>query len=538
MFRGGDPRLHARLARVGGRKFSRRTALKGAVAGGLATGAAGGLFVPGSAPNVLVRSAYAQDPSTLAIGLPEEPNTMDPQFADGVLEYTVLVNIMEGLFTTGDNTEVVPVLVESWEQLDDLTWEFRLHEGVTFHNGEPLTAEAVKASYERSVDPEVNARRPWAGDVNIEEIEIVDDFTVRFHTSAPTPHMLARLANDHFIYPPQYLAESDATTVARTPIGTGPYVFQGWAQGENITMTANPDYWGEPKPSIETVIWRFIPEDTSRLASLQTGQIDLMRSLLPTAIEEVESQENLAVVGIEGTRRVYIGLNTKLEPTTDKLVRQALNYGTDVETIAEVILGGATTRMQNWAEVAFRNPDVTGYSYDPGRARELLAEAGYSDGINVTWDLATTGTVGIAEFPQAVVISLREVGVEVELNVLEPNILSQNTEDRTVNQLYSRTNAAYFDPGLTFDVWRLDNIGNGAQWENEEFESLRQQIYTGGTPEERLEWSYRMQEIIMEEAPAIFLWYQPDIYGINTRVQGFTPNGDERIRVAGMTLSG
>ncbi|MDF3039780.1 MAG: extracellular solute-binding protein family 5, partial [Thermomicrobiales bacterium] len=359
-----------------------------------------------------------------------------------------------------------------------------------------------------------------------------------FHTSAPTPHMLARLANDHFIYPPQYLAESDATTVARTPIGTGPYVFQGWAQGENITMTANPDYWGEPKPSIETVIWRFIPEDTSRLASLQTGQIDLMRSLLPTAIEEVESQENLAVVGIEGTRRVYIGLNTKLEPTTDKLVRQALNYGTDVETIAEVILGGATARMQNWAEVAFRNPDVTGYSYDPERARELLAEAGYSDGINVTWDLATTGTVGIAEFPQAVVISLREVGVEVELNVLEPNILSQNTEDRTVNQLYSRTNAAYFDPGLTFDVWRLDNIGNGAQWENEEFESLRQQIYTGGTPEERLEWSYRMQEIIMEEAPAIFLWYQPDIYGINTRVQGFTPNGDERIRVAGMTLSG
>jgi peptide/nickel transport system substrate-binding protein len=181
---------------------------------------------------------------------------------------------------------------------------------------------------------------------------------------------------------------------------------------------------------------------------------------------------------------------------------------------------------------------VTGYSYDPERARQLLAEAGFPEGINLTWDLSTTGTVGIAEFPQAVVISLREIGVEVELNVLEPNILSQNTEDRTVNQLYSRTNAAYFDPGLTFDVWRLDNIGNGAQWENEEFQRLREEVYTGGTPEERLELSHQMQAIIMEEAPAIFLWYQPDIYGINTRVQNFTPNGDERIRVAGMTLSG
>jgi peptide/nickel transport system substrate-binding protein len=219
-------------------------------------------------------------------------------------------------------------------------------------------------------------------------------------------------------------------------------------------------------------------------------------------------------------------------------VRQALNFGTDVESITEVILGGATSRMQNWAEVAFRNPDVQGYTYDPERARQLLAEAGYPDGINLTWDLATTGTVGIAEFPQAVVISLREIGVEVELNVLEPNILSQRTEDREVNQLYSRTNAAYFDPGLTFDVWRLDNIGNGSQWEHPEFEELRQQAYTGGTPEERLEISYRMQEIIMEEAPAIFLWYQPDIYGINTRVQNFNPTGDERIRVAEMTLAG
>lgn len=537
MFRGHDPRMQASLARGGGQKLSRRTALKGAVAGGLATGIAGGLTVPGPGFSLLGRSARAQDASTLNIGLPEEPNTMDGQFADGVLEYTVLVNIMEGLFTTGENTEVVPVLAESWEQLDELTWEFRLHQGVMFHNGEPFTAESVKATYDRSVDPDVNVRRPWAGDVNIDEVEIVDDHTVRFHTSAPTPHMLARLANDHFMYPPQYLAESDPTTIARQPIGTGPYVFQEWSPGERIAMTANADYWSDPTPSIETVVWRFIPEDSTRLASLQTGQIDLMRSLLPTSIEAVESQENLAVVGVEGTRRVYVGLNTTLAPTDDVRVRQALNYGTDVETICEVILGGATTRMQNWAELAFRNPEVTGYTYDPERARQLLAEAGFPDGLTLTWDLATTGTVGIAEFPQAIVISLREVGVEIELNVLEPNILSQRTEDRTVNQLYSRTNAAYFDPGLTFDVWRLDNIGNGAQWEHPEFEQLREEIYTGGTPEERLALSHQMQEIIMEEAPAIFLWYQPDIYGIDTRVQGFTPNGDERIRVAGMSLS-
>lgn len=538
MTRALEPQVQKLLER-GAMRLSRRSALKGVVATSLATGITSGLGMAGVGlgRSAFLGTARAQATGAIAIALPEEPNTMDPQYADGVLEYTVLVNVMDGLFTTGPGTEVVPVLVESWEQPDDLTWDFRLRQGVQFHNGEPLTAEAVKVSYDRSVNPDLNARRTWAADVNITEVEVVDDHTVRFHTSDPTPHMLARLANDHFIYPPKYIAENDPSVVARHPIGTGAYVFQEWVPGERITLTANPDYWGDPKPSIETATWRFIPEDTSRLASLKAGEVDLMRSLLPTSIEDVNAQENLEAVSVEGTRRVYIGLNTKLSPTDDVRVRQALNYGTDVETICEVILGGSTTRMVNWAEPAFRNPEVTGYSYDPERARQLLAEAGYPEGLQLTWDLATTGTVGIAEFPQAIAISLREIGVEVELNVLEPNILSDRTQERTVNQLYSRTNAAYFDPGLTFDAWRLENVANGAQWENADFEALRQQIYTGGTPEERLEISFQMQEIMMDQAPAIFLWYQPDIYGINKRVQNFNPTGDERIRVAEMTLA-
>lgn len=518
-------------------RLSRRTALKGALASGLAVGLAGGLSVSGTGRGALFGEAQAQAAGAITIALPEEPNTLDPQFADGVIEYTVLVNVMDGLFTTGPGTEVVPVLVESWEQPDELTWEFRLRQGVLFQNGEPLTAEAVKVSYDRSVNPDLNARRTWAKDVNITEVEVVDEHTVRFHTSDVTPHMLARLANDHFIYPAKYVQENDPSVVARHPIGTGAYTFQEWAPGERIVLTANPEYWGSPKPAIETVTWRFIPEDATRLASLKTGEIDLMRGLLPTSIAEVDAQENLAAVSVEGTRRVFIGLNTLMAPTDDVRVRQALNYGVDIETICEVILGGSTTRMTNWAEAAFRNPEVQGYHYDPERARELLAEAGFPDGLQLTWDLSTIGTVGIAEFPQAVVMSLREIGVEVELNVLEPSILSDRTQERTINHLYSRTNGAFFDPGLTFDLWRLENVGNGGQWENAEFEALRQEIYTGGTPEERLDLSFQMQSLIMEEAPAIFLWYQPDIYGINKRVQNFAPTGDERIRVAEMTLA-
>ncbi len=529
-------------ARAGARRISRRAALQGAAAGGAMVGL-GGLAGPGVAIHPRVAVARAQASGTLTVGKPAEPVTLDPQFADGVNEYTVLVNIMDGLFTTGENIEVVPRLVESWEQIDDLTWEFTLRPDIVFHNGEPLTSEAVKASYDRSMSADMAVLNTWGDDVNLESVEIVDDLTFRFHTSEFTPQMLARLANDHFIFPPQFLAENDAETIARNPVGTGPYVFQEWVPGENITMTANPDYWGEPQPGVETVVWRFIPEHATRLASLETGEIDLADAMLPTAIANLEAAENLEAVSVEGTRRVYTGLNTLLSPTDDVRVRQAINYGADIEAICETIFGGATTRMKNWMEPAFQNPEVEGYHYDPDLARELLAEAGYPDGVTVTLDYARTGSLGIDEFPQAIAISLREVGIEVELNLLENNIITERIEQASlgdsaaVGNMYLRSNASYFDPGLTYSYWRPADDDNGTGYADPDFVTLLDQILSSGTPEERLEWAYEAQQIFMEDAPALFLWYEPKIYGLNSRVQGFAPTGDEHLRFAEVTLA-
>jgi peptide/nickel transport system substrate-binding protein len=291
------------------------------------------------------------------------------------------------------------------------------------------------------------------------------------------------------------------------------------------------------------VVWRFIPEHATRLASLETGEIDLADAILPTAIPDLEAAENLEAVSVEGTRRVYIGLNTLLPPTDDVRVRQAINYGTDIEAICETIFGGATTRMRNWMEPAFQNPEVEGYRYDPELARQLLAEAGYPDGVTVTLDYARTGSLGIDEFPQAIAISLREVGIEVGLNLLENNILTERIEEASlgdaeaVGNMYLRSNASYFDPGLTYSYWRPADDDNGTGYANPEFVELLNQILTGGTPEERLEWAYAAQEIFMEDAPALFLWYEPKIYGLNTRVQGFAPTGDEHLRFAEVTLA-
>src|SRR5919201_3244522 len=300
---------------------------------------AAGAPAPTAAPAAPKAAAAS---GTLTVGVPVEPATLDPQFGNGLNEFMLTYNTMEGLVIFGPDLKIQRLLVESYRQLDDTTWEFKLRSNIKFHNGEPLTAEAVKVSFDRSNDESLQILNPWAQEINLAEVEILDPLLFRFHTSSPTPQMLSRLAKDYPIFPPKYLTETDPKAVARKAVGTGPYVLKEWLSGEKITLEANPDYWGNPKPSIKTITWRWIPEHTSRLANLRTGAIDVMTSLEPSSIDEVNADAKLQAVPIRGGRRVYVGLNTTVEPLKDVRVRQALNYGADIESITRAIFSGST----------------------------------------------------------------------------------------------------------------------------------------------------------------------------------------------------
>jgi peptide/nickel transport system substrate-binding protein len=475
---------------------------------------------------------------TLNIGVTIEPTTLDPQFANSVSEYVFTHNVMEGLFGFDQNVVVTPVLAESHTRVDDNTWEFKLRKGVSFHNGEPLTAEAVKVTFERSNDPNLKIRNTWYRNLNLDQIQVVDDLTVRFHTSTPTPQMLTRLAKDYPIFPPKYLSQFDAKTVARKPIGTGPYVFKEWSAGERIVLEANPNYWATPKPSIKTIVWQWIPEHTSRLANLRTGAIDVMTALDPSAITEVSADSKLQPLVLGGGRRVYIGLNTRAKPLDDVRVRQALNYGADLEGICKSIFGGSTQRMRTWSSPPNENPDVKGYHYDPTRAKQLLKEAGLDQGFEVTLDVDTAGYLKSEEFPAALVTSLRGIGVNVAIKRLDDKVAQQQQRERKTSPMYLRTTTAQYDAGLDFDVLRLDHASNATQWDSSEFVTLLNQMYMSGTPEQRKAWAYQAQGVVMDQAPMLFLWKQPEIYGLSKKVQGFTPNGTERFNLAPVSLSG
>lgn len=481
----------------------------------------GGSSVPASAAPALAE---------LKFGYTTEPNTLDPYMGPGINEFNIDVNVEDGLYTTNDKLEPVPKLADSATQIDPLTWEFKLHQGVQFSNGEPFNAASVVASYEHSMSKDLPIKNTWGADINLDTIEVVDDYTVRFHTKTPTPFLLARIANDHYMQPPKWLATATADDLARHPIGTGAYTLKEWVAGDHLTLGANPNYWGTPKPKIQTVILKFLPDESTRVDNLRTGAVDIINYLSPASIPLLTNQADVEVKSVESGRRVYAGFNTKVAPFGDVRVRQAINYGTNIEEITKTILGGATSRLVNFAEPAFRDPAVTGYSYDPAKAKQLLADAGFPNGIDVTWDVDNRSYLGSDQFPEAVAASLAEVEVRVTINKVDKAVSTTQQKDRTTNGMYLRSNAAAFDPGLTFSILKPSHAGNATQWKDPSFIALQDKMASGGTPEERLTWSHQAQAIVMDQAPMLFLWQEPSLFGVNKRVIGFSAPMDEKIR--------
>jgi peptide/nickel transport system substrate-binding protein len=193
--------------------------------------------------------------------------------------------------------------------------------------------------------------------------------------------------------------------------------------------------------------------------------------------------------------------------------------------------------MKTWTNPPYENPELTGYSYDLPRARQLLQDAGFAQGFEITLDVDDGGYQKLEEFPPALANSLRAAGVNVSIRKLDNKVAAQEQRDRKTSPLYLRSNTAQFDPGLDFDVMRFDHAGNNTQWNDPEFQTLLKQLYTGGTREQRQQWSYQAQARVMDQAPMLFLWKQPELYAVNKKIRGFKPNGTERFMLNEISLA-
>ncbi|MFP4644778.1 MAG: ABC transporter substrate-binding protein, partial [Spirochaetales bacterium] len=360
------------------------------------------------------------DRDTLTIAIGSEPEALDPVQMTSAPASTVGEHAIERLIYMEEDGELTPMLATDWESNDDGTvWTFDIREGVEFHDGEPLNAEAIKTNLDRFIDPDVGAAYAFLlGDV--ESIEATGEYELTITLESSFAPILSHLSHSFIgIVSPAILEDLEPDETTDEAVGTGPYELVEWNRGDSITMVRNEDYWGDV-PEIENLEFNFIPEDSARMVALETGEADAVMRVPPQDAERLDDDPNINVVEETSVRTIYIGFNSQQEPFDDPLVRRALNYAVDKEAIVDSILeGNAFVADAPIVDSVFGHESVGPYEHDPDRARELLEEAGYEDGLSATLYHPSGRYLLDDTIAEAVQSMLAEVDVDITLETQE-----------------------------------------------------------------------------------------------------------------------
>ena len=372
-------------------------------------------------------AVLAQGPATGSItaAFAAESTTLDPtRYSAGVDTYFISQMFEQLVRPHPETLEPENWLAESWELLEEdgkYVIDVRLRPNVTFHNGDPMTAEDFEFAYERMSDPAISR---WSHlQRNVERFEIVDDLHFRLHFSEPDANYVAGFLQLWAI-PKAYFEEVGDEGFGRAPIGTGPFKFVSRTINEELRLEAYDDYWNEDaRPGVKNVTIKIIPEDLTRVAAFRTGDVDWIDAVPPAMLSEVE-----ALPGVETTSRVsgnnlFLMIPTVIEgsPLQDVRVRRAIAHAIDVDAIIAAVLFGQGERYVEVGEGSTGyDPDLKPFAYDPAKARELLAEAGYAQGFDVPcYNLTTPREPNVREMGEAMFAFLSQVGIRCQVEGLE-----------------------------------------------------------------------------------------------------------------------
>ncbi|MBB4000463.1 ABC transporter substrate-binding protein [Aureimonas pseudogalii] len=491
-----------------------------------------GLSVAGLA----LGTAPALAAGKLTVSSPQDPGSWDPVDTFLVNWAAVATNVFDGLTYRGPDLKLVPGLAESWEVLDEgKRIRFKLREGVTFHNGEPFNAAAVKFTFERLLGEQGSKGPQRSNYTAIDTVEIIDDHTVDMKLKSPDPVLLTKLAGyGAMIVPPKYIAEQGEDHFNTNPVGTGPFKFVSYAPKVDIKLAANPDYWGGA-PKLSELEYRFIAEPSTAVAELQAGRVDIV--LPPTIpvgmVEIIRGDANLELVSVPGPTVTALRFNTRDGVTKDAKVRKALIMAVDRTTIVQQILAGQASEIASFqSALSFGDdPALKPLPYDPEAAKKLLADAGVSEGTRVQIDVRGNDQT-MNEVAQVIASYLQMVGITASIQPYETNVLLNDIIPQ------GKTGAMFQQSwgGWTFDY---DNTAysmyhSGEKWNPYESDpALDKLLESQRSLTDRTERERILREIavsVADRALEMPLYNSNAIYGVNKRVKGFVPAPDNRTK--------
>ncbi len=381
---------------------------------------------------------------TIIWGQGADITSIDPHQGKETPAVQVTKHIFDTLFTINADGEVEGLLCEKWTQDDDVTYTFDIRQGVMFHDGSELTAEDVKFSLDRAI---ASASVSYIVDF-IDSVEVTGDYQVKVTLDAPYAPALRNLAVPFSAIIPKAVVEADEEAFLANPIGTGPYKFVEWKQGESATLVANADYF-RGAPATENLIMKVIPEAAQRTIALETGEIDLAYDIQPNDLARVAEHEDLFLHDIASYTTFYMSMNMNKAPFDNVLVREAVNHAIDRQLIVDAVAYGSGSPADSIiAPGVYGYYSTGGYEYNPELAKELLAEAGYADGFTAT--LYVNDNQSRIEVCQAIMGMLQEVGIEVEIIVEEFGTFINSTTTGTHDMAYFGWVTSTIDADYTY----------------------------------------------------------------------------------------
>jgi len=480
-------------------------------------------------------SESQQDTDVITIVQGSGPANLNPLQDETRAVQSVFSTMFETLTVIDSDRELQPLLATEWTQTDDRTWRFDLRQDVTFHNGEAFDAEAVKFTIERMQDPAQKSTK-LARLGGIESAEVVDEHTVDITTSSPMP-LLPNEMSQLYIVPPKYTTDNPESS-STEPVGTGPYRLSSYEPGQQVVVTASDDYWGE-QPEVKTINWKVVADESARIAALQSGTADLINGFSPDQVAVLESTGHQVKAGKSGLGMV-LTMNTLSGPFEDVRVRQAAALAVDVPAIVDDLLGGYAEPLANQLqgpETFGYNDSLTSVERDVTAAAALLAEAGYDDGVEITFQAPSGRYTNDRQVAEALAAQLGEAGFNVDITVQEYQPFLETVKTKETDMYFiGWYSTPLFDASNSLTWFTSENVFS--YWQEPAFDEALAAAASSSDPAQRQSAFDTATTIMAEEVPGVFLYDSQTLFSVGDKLSDWEPRSDDLIWYRDLSASG
>ena len=488
----------------------------------------------GTAGNTTAPTASSGSASTLNVGLSADPPKLDPALSSALVDRQVMINIYDTLLQLGPSNQITPDLVKSYTvSTDEKTYTLQLQSGVTFQDGTPFNAAAVKFNLERDMQKSSPRHAALAA---VTAIDTPDSSTVVIHLKRAFSPLLSILTGRTGMMVSPTAVQKEGASFVNHPVGTGPFEFKDRIKGDHITLTKNPHYW-QTEPHFDKVVFKIFTDPNVEYMNLQSGAVQIVDTVPAQQIKSLQQNPAFSLINQPGFGYQGIWLNVKSGPFTNQYLREAVNMAINRQTVVNVVLNGAAVPGYSPfgpGSPAYNAAEDTPPTPNAATVKQLLAQGGQPNGFSFTMQISADPVT--AQMAQVIQSMLATYGIKMQIHQLEFGTLLADSENGSFQALQLGWSGRLDPDQNIYSFFYTGGPLNSANFSNPQVDNLLALARTENTMSQRAATYAQVMDILHQQAPYVFLYHPNNVIGYTKKLQGFQYLPDGLIRAANLSL--